>query len=71
MVAFRSSAAVWELCLVAILPVALALSVPTSPHRPLILTCTCAVVIFSVLVEGLTFPRLARWAAGDPRGKPA
>ena len=110
-VAFRSSASTWELCLVAILlvafarvaavgptlvrlisfkelslrqapvvvwgglrggiSVALALSVPASPYRPLILTCTCAVVIFSVLVQGLTFPRLARWAAEDPAGETA
>ena len=102
-VAFRSTASVWALCLAAIplvaaarvvavgptlvrligvgelrqrqapvvvwgglrggISVALALSVPPSPYRPLILTCTCAVVIFSVLVQGLTFPGLSRWAA--------
>ena len=43
--------------------VALALSIPASPQRGLIVTCTCAVVIFSVLVQGLTFPRVADWAA--------
>ena len=42
--------------------VALALSVPASPYRGLILACTCAVVTFSVLVQGLTFPAVARWA---------
>ena len=42
--------------------VALALAVPPSPHRELILACTCTVVTFSVLVQGLTFPRVARWA---------
>ena len=46
--------------------VALALSVPASPYREPILACTCAVVIFSVLVQGLTFGRLAAWAARDP-----
>ncbi len=42
--------------------VALALSIPASPYRGLILACTCAVVTFSVLVQGLTFPAVARWA---------
>ena len=43
--------------------VALALSIPPSPYRNLILACTCSVVTFSVLVQGLTFPRVARWSA--------
>ena len=50
--------------------VALALSLPTGPERDLIVTATYAVVIFSVLVQGLTLERLVkrvvRPEAGDP-----
>lgn len=38
--------------------IALALSLPAGPERELILTATYMVVIFSVLVQGLTFGRL-------------
>jgi CPA1 family monovalent cation:H+ antiporter len=37
------------------LSLALALSIPQGPHRPLILSLTYAVVVFSVAVQGLTF----------------
>jgi CPA1 family monovalent cation:H+ antiporter len=39
---------------------ALAFSLPAGPARPVVLTITFAVVIASVLIQGLTFPRLAR-----------
>lgn len=39
--------------------VALALSLPPGPHRDLILALTYAVVVFSILVQGLTIKRLA------------
>lgn len=38
--------------------IALALSLPASPQRELILTVTYVVVIFSVLIQGLSFGRL-------------
>lgn len=40
--------------------VALALSLPPSPHRDAILTFTYVVVVFSILVQGLTLERLVR-----------
>jgi len=40
--------------------VALALSLPPSPERDLIVAATYVVVVFSVLVQGLTLERLAR-----------
>lgn len=39
--------------------VALALSLPEGEWKPLILTCTYVVVIFSIIVQGLTVARLA------------
>ena len=42
--------------------IALALSLPASPHRDLILVATYTVVVFSVLVQGLTVGRAVRWA---------
>ena len=42
------------------LSLALALTLPAVPQRPLILAVTYAVVIFSIAVQGLTFTRLAR-----------
>jgi CPA1 family monovalent cation:H+ antiporter len=39
---------------------ALAFSLPGGPARPILLTITFAVVFASVLIQGLTFPRLAR-----------
>lgn len=40
--------------------VALALSLPDSEHKPLILTATYVIVVFSILVQGLTIAPLAR-----------
>ncbi|MFH1574729.1 MAG: sodium:proton antiporter [Acidobacteriota bacterium] len=40
--------------------VALALSLPGGPQRDLLLTATYAVVVFSILVQGLTIPFLLR-----------
>lgn len=40
--------------------VALALSLPTGPERDLILTVTYCVVIFSIMVQGLTIGKLVR-----------
>lgn len=39
--------------------VALALSLPESEWKPMILTCTYIVVIFSIIIQGLTVGRLA------------
>lgn len=41
--------------------IALALSLPASAERDLILVMTYVVVVFSILVQGLTVGRLARW----------
>ena len=52
--------------------VALALSLPAGPERDTILTLTYSVVVFSILVQGLTIGALARRlglvgpAAGGP-----
>jgi CPA1 family monovalent cation:H+ antiporter len=43
------------------LSLALALSLPEGPARGVILSATYAVVVFSVVAQGLTFPRLVRW----------
>jgi CPA1 family monovalent cation:H+ antiporter len=43
--------------------VALALGLPPGPEREVILAMTYGVVVFSVLVQGLTIGRLARFAA--------
>lgn len=40
--------------------VALALSLPDGPHKPAILTATYAVVIFSIVLQGLTMGRVVR-----------
>jgi CPA1 family monovalent cation:H+ antiporter len=40
--------------------VALALSLPASPHRGALITVTYVVVLFSILVQGLTLSRLLR-----------
>ena len=42
------------------IPVALALSLPAGHQRELLLTVTYVVVVFSVVVQGLTFPSLLR-----------
>ena len=53
--------------------IALALSLPASPERALVLVMTYAVVVFSILVQGLTIESLALRAAahGAPAGPAA
>ena len=46
--------------------VALALSLPDSEWKPLILTATYVVVLFSIIVQGLTVARLARRVGREP-----
>jgi CPA1 family monovalent cation:H+ antiporter len=54
------------------LSLALALDVGANPHRPLILTMTYAVVVFSVAVQGLTFgPLVAAVARSAPARRKA
>ena len=48
------------------LSLALALAVPANPARGLILSTTYAVVMFSIVVQGLTFP----WVVGRVGGRP-
>ena len=43
--------------------VALALTLPETPYREPLLTVCYAVVVFSIVVQGLTMPRLIRWLA--------
>jgi CPA1 family monovalent cation:H+ antiporter len=38
----------------------LALSIPAGPNRPLLVTTTYVVVLFSIVVQGLTVGRVAR-----------
>ncbi|MFI4976918.1 MAG: cation:proton antiporter [Caulobacterales bacterium] len=45
------------------LSLALALSIPASPNRPVVLAITYAVAAFSVAVQGVTFGSVARLAA--------
>jgi len=47
--------------------VALALSIPKGPERDLIVAITYMVVVFSILVQGLTVGQLIRWVAGKPQ----
>jgi CPA1 family monovalent cation:H+ antiporter len=49
------------------LSLALALTLPSAPARSLILSATFAVVIFSVVVQGLTFGRVAAWVSAAQR----
>ena len=51
------------------LSLALALSIPHGPAQGLILSTTFAVVVFSVVVQGLSFGRVARWHS-EGRGRP-
>ena len=44
--------------------IALALALPASPHRDVVLSVTYAVVVFSVLVQGLTVGKAVRSALG-------
>lgn len=53
------------------LSLAMALSIPKGPAQGVILSTTFAVVIFSVVVQGLTFGRIAGWHAGAARAKRA
>lgn len=46
------------------LSLALALTIPHGPAQGLILSTTFAVVIFSVVIQGLTFGKVALWHAG-------
>ena len=49
------------------LSLAMALSVPPGPAQVLILSTTFTVVVFSIVVQGLTFGKVAQWhAAGKP-----
>jgi CPA1 family monovalent cation:H+ antiporter len=43
--------------------IALALALPPSPYRDMILVATYVVVIFSIFVQGLSIGRLVRWTA--------
>ena len=44
--------------------IALALTLPDSPWRVELLVATYAVVIFTIVVQGLTMPRFVRLAYG-------
>ena len=46
--------------------VALALSLPDSEWKPVILTATYLVVLFSIIVQGLTVASLARRVGREP-----
>ncbi len=46
--------------------IALALSLPDSRERDLILVVTYAIVVFSILVPGLTLKRAVKWASASP-----
>ena len=46
--------------------VALALSLPDSEYKPLILTATYVVVLFSIIVQGLTIAPLSRKLGREP-----
>ena len=50
--------------------VALALSLPAGEFKPIILTMTYAVVVFSILVQGLTVERLVRSVVKDAQEGP-
>ena len=47
--------------------IALALSLPDSAHRELILVMTYTIVVFSILVQGLTVGRAVRWSLARAR----
>ena len=49
--------------------IALALSIPASDERDLLLTAAYVVVVFSILVQGLTFGPLVRRLAGSDEGE--
>ncbi|MCO5099494.1 MAG: sodium:proton antiporter [Burkholderiaceae bacterium] len=47
--------------------IALALSLPEVSAKPELLAATYAVVLFTMVVQGLTLQRVARWATREPR----
>jgi monovalent cation:H+ antiporter, CPA1 family len=47
--------------------IALALTLPPSPWRTDLLVLTYAVVVFTIVVQGLTFPRYLHAACGARR----
>jgi CPA1 family monovalent cation:H+ antiporter len=49
--------------------IALALTLPASEYRGRLLVVCYAVVVFSMLVQGLTMPQVIRWLYGDQRGR--
>ncbi len=51
---------------IGILVVALALSLPPGERKPLILRATYVIVVFSIIVQGLTVARLARRLGREP-----
>lgn len=51
------------------LSLALALGIPRGPAQEILLSTTFAVVIFSIVVQGLSFARVVSWSAGA-RWKP-
>lgn len=51
------------------LSVAMALSLPPGPERQIILVMTYVVVVFSILVQGLTLSRVAKRFVPEARGK--
>ncbi len=51
--------------------VALALSIPAGPERSMVLSLTYCVVVFSILVQGLTVGRLARATVAESRAPSA
>src|ERR1700722_15678121 len=50
--------------------IALALVLPESPYRNLLLTICFGVVIFTVVVQGVLLPRVVRALCGAPGAKP-
>jgi len=50
--------------------VALALSLPAGPERSVLLTITYIVVVFSILVQGLTISRFATKSSEQKAGSP-
>ncbi len=51
--------------------VALALSLPAGPPRQVFLPMTYVVVLFSILVQGLTLGRVVRWLLAQPQRRAA
>ena len=49
--------------------VALVLSVPDNPAKPAMLAATYAVVLFSIIIQGSTLGKVARWTVNAGQGK--